>query len=446
MGGNKAQKDYSTYISLVGLLFLVFIMGVAMGTYGYYPAPLIQNAGKALKAVLHPSFSTDNIQYTNFYAPEKPYVKDKAGVTVFDRARAFPGHTLYTSGHEQAAYLIDMEGHVKYKWHVPMEAYWQWGDDKVFKYGRYTQKDHDKIYVGWRAAHVYPNGDLLVVVIAWKTPWGVALLRINKDSKLIWIYPGGTHHDLFVDDDGKIYTLTHRIIQEAPKGLEFLEMPVTVDYLSVLDSQGKFLYQVSLLEAIRDSKYKDALLRMKHKEDGDILHTNSVDVIGPKFASRVPFAKAGQIGLFFREKNTLAIFDPKQKKIVWAKMGLGKGAHDPDYLDNGNILLFDNKGLGEGKSRVIEMESKNFNIVRSIEGTPDKPMFSDIRGRQQLLPNGNILITESDTGRLLEVAEDGEIVWEYINPVRSKKNGKTFIPVLMSANRHGMGDLKFLEN
>jgi hypothetical protein len=34
------------------------------------------------------------------------------------------------------------------------------------------------------------------------------------------------------------------------------------------------------------------------------------------------------------------------------------------------------------------------------------------------LPNGNTLITESDGGRLFEVTADGQIVWEFVNPVR----------------------------
>jgi hypothetical protein len=42
-------------------------------------------------------------------------------------------------------------------------------------------------------------------------------------------------------------------------------------------------------------------------------------------------------------------------------------------------------------------------------------MYTEARGKHQDLPNGNILITETRGGRILEVAEGGEIVWEYIN-------------------------------
>jgi hypothetical protein len=38
-------------------------------------------------------------------------------------------------------------------------------------------------------------------------------------------------------------------------------------------------------------------------------------------------------------------------------------------------------------------------------------------GKHQRLSNGNYLLTESTTGRALEVTADGKIVWEYVNLV-----------------------------
>lgn len=43
--------------------------------------------------------------------------------------------------------------------------------------------------------------------------------------------------------------------------------------------------------------------------------------------------------------------------------------------------------------------------------------FSNIISGTQRLPNGNTLICEGVEGRIFEVAPDGTIVWEYINPV-----------------------------
>lgn len=50
------------------------------------------------------------------------------------------------------------------------------------------------------------------------------------------------------------------------------------------------------------------------------------------------------------------------------------------------------------------------------------------------LPNGNRLVTESEGGRLFELAPDGTIVWEYVNPVRGGDQDQ-FIPVISSGER-----------
>ena len=48
----------------------------------------------------------------------------------------------------------------------------------------------------------------------------------------------------------------------------------------------------------------------------------------------------------------------------------------------------------------------------------DPPVFySDFISGAQRLPNGNTLIDEGMTGRIFEITPDGEIVWQYVNPV-----------------------------
>jgi hypothetical protein len=41
---------------------------------------------------------------------------------------------------------------------------------------------------------------------------------------------------------------------------------------------------------------------------------------------------------------------------------------------------------------------------------------TEIMGTHQLLANGNRLITESLAGRVFEIDEQGNVVWEYIKP------------------------------
>jgi hypothetical protein len=53
-----------------------------------------------------------------------------------------------------------------------------------------------------------------------------------------------------------------------------------------------------------------------------------------------------------------------------------------------------------------------------FEGSTAIPFYSNIMGKHQWLPNGNLLLTESMKGRAVEVTPDGERAWEFVNYVR----------------------------
>ena len=74
---------------------------------------------------------------------------------------------------------------------------------------------------------------------------------------------------------------------------------------------------------------------------------------------------------------------------------------------------------------------------------PEEPFESEVRSSQARLPNGNTLITESDGGRIFEVTRPGQIVWNYINPVRARRegDGQDVIPIVSWAERVDPGFL-----
>ena len=74
--------------------------------------------------------------------------------------------------------------------------------------------------------------------------------------------------------------------------------------------------------------------------------------------------------------------------------------------------------------------------VWTYQSSPATNFYSaEISGAQRL-PNGNTLITESDGGRLFEVTRRGEIVWNFVNPVRGQRgDGQIVIPIVSWAER-----------
>jgi hypothetical protein len=58
-----------------------------------------------------------------------------------------------------------------------------------------------------------------------------------------------------------------------------------------------------------------------------------------------------------------------------------------------------------------------------------------------VLGNGNVLITESGAGRLLEVTRSGDIVWEFQNPVEADG----YHADILTAHRAQSDDLTFID-
>ncbi|MCQ4322179.1 arylsulfotransferase family protein [Pseudomonas stutzeri] len=94
------------------------------------------------------------------------------------------------------------------------------------------------------------------------TPWGYGLIRIDRNSNLIWAYHGAAHHDLHLTPDGRLVTLTHDLSEEDIPGLQALERPWLDDFLVALDQEsGEELNKVSLSQAFIKSRFAEPLYR-----------------------------------------------------------------------------------------------------------------------------------------------------------------------------------------
>jgi hypothetical protein len=96
-------------------------------------------------------------------------------------------------------------------------------------------------------------------------------------------------------------------------------------------------------------------------------------------------------------------------------------------------------------SRCLEINPASGEVAWSYGGNAAQHMYSEIRGSQQALPNGNVLITDSGTGRILEVSREGTLVWEFVNPARWRKD-PNLIACTFSATRLSAAELPFLES
>ncbi len=353
------------------------------------------------------------------------------GTTVHDGTRAGKGYNLYTSGHGPEAVLMDMAGQVLHRWRYSCRTIWPDPDEPLVPRKGGTPRGKAKKMADsgtdvefFRNIHLFPNGDLLVIFE------GRGLIKLDKDSNLIWANRCGAHHDLDVRDNGDILVLTRKA---RINPLVSDDQPILEDFITTLDSNGREKGRLSLLECFARSPWYEEIWRSSENRVGDIFHTNTLFLLRETTAAIPPAFVSGRVLTSMRSLHCVAVVDLEEEKVVWARTGRFKAQHDPRLLANGNLLLFDNLGV-PGRSRVLEFDLEKWQPLWSYRGTPRQPFFSETCGTCQRLANGNTLVAESDGGRAFEVTPGGEIVWEFWNPHRAGDR-QQFIASLFTIRR-----------
>ncbi|MFH1501577.1 MAG: arylsulfotransferase family protein [Candidatus Eisenbacteria bacterium] len=325
-----------------------------------------------------------------------------AGVTVHDAASAFEGLNFVVSGHAPEALLADMDGRVLHRWARSFEDVWP---------GRVLPRGEESQHF-WRRAHLYPNGDVLAIFE------GLGLIKLDSESKLLWVYDGFCHHDLDVLEDGTILVL-EREPRIVPRFHD--EFPVLEDFIAALSPEGELVRRVSILKALERSDFEPLLRRVR--EPGDIFHTNTLEVLDGTLESSSPAFARGNVLISILMLDTVAVVDLDGETVPWALAGRWRQQHQPTMLPNGRMLVFDNEAH-PGASSSVELDPLSQEVFWRYEGSESALFYTSSCGSNQRLPNGNTLLTESDNGRAIEVTPDGAIVWEFVSPYRAGDDGE----------------------
>jgi len=349
------------------------------------------------------------------------------GVSMYDPQKSFKGLNLYLSGHAPSAILMDMEGKSLHTWHYPFEKAWEY----------YPGKKNENHKFFWRRVHLYSNGDLLAIFE------GLGMIKLDRNSNLLWTSGFKQHHDLDVHENGDIYVLT-RMGTVIPRINE--RKPVIEDSITILGSDGWVKRSFSLIEALERYPENALYWNRAKRRKGDIFHTNSLEILDGSAAHENPAFAKGNLLVAMRSLDAVFVVDPNTEQVVWGYSADFREPHDPQVLVNGNLLLFDNLGGSSkrGRSRVLEYSLPTMTLAWTYEGTPKERFFTKGCGMAQRLPNQNTLITETDNGRAFEVTPEGEIVWQFSNPHRAGP-GKTLVASLFALDRIAREDVPWLK-
>ncbi len=305
-------------LSLLGLVVLSYLGGAAAMFFNLPSSGFITKSLTGAKAWGERGRSTlSPVPFTTERRPEKVRV-DKA-------AKTYDGFTLYTTTEAARATLLDMRGETVHEWALPFSKAWPRPP-----HIRFPVSDDQ---INWFRCHLFANGDLLAIYhTGVDTPYGYGLVKLNKDSQLLWKYPGRVHHDIDVAEDGTLYTLTQKLERRPPTGMEFLPSPYIADSLTILSADGRELKTIPILETFRNSPYA-LLVSLIGQElapvaqsplpdftpppitvaplgappsllsKGDYIHANTVRVLGRSLAPQFPLFKPGQVLISLRNLN-----------------------------------------------------------------------------------------------------------------------------------------------
>jgi hypothetical protein len=321
----------------------------------------------------------------------------RAGVTLHLEGRAQDGLNLYKSLPSDEVQLIDMSGAVAHTWTAP---------------------EHNG--KNWHHVEMTEKGELFGLRVG-------PLQKLDWNSKLLWEAPIRAHHDIDFDERGRIYALTEELVVFGRQ-----QVPILDNRITVLSPDGEVLQTLSFallfasditprkIQEIGDywganqHQIRDDAEWMKRSGSPlDVFHANSIELLErdvPGLGAR------GNILVSIRTLDKIAVIDLEKSKVVWSwGPGIIDHPHHATLLADDTISLFDN-GWFRTWSRVLTLDPRTGEIVWQYPREPSESFYSKRRGSAQHLPNGNVLVTESERGHVLEITRDGNVVWEFFNP------------------------------
>jgi len=406
------KRHWMKLYFVLSLTMVAFAYGYSVNEYRIFPHRVLHDG---MEAVLDwkKNWETYTVRpYQKFLNPSR---HSGSGVVINMPGKTAKGVTFITGlvGESLGMQLIDMDGKVLNQWKVSF--------NKIWPVAPHLEKQPGDFHLKISVAKLYENGD---VVFNFDSK---GLVKIDKCSKVIWKLPYRAHHSIYEDQGGNLWFPSVKKLKQPYRiaNLITLEEP---EYVFKISPEGKLLKEINIVDAVIRSNMLAKLFstgkpdsELKDETNGsDYTHLNDAEILeGPK-ADAFPLFDKGDILVSLRNFNMIAVIDPDTEEIIWSMTGPFIRQHDPDFLDNGHISIFDNRGGKEprrvfGGSRILEIDPVTRKASILYEGSDDNPFATPAMGNHQHLSNGNILINESLKGRVFEVNRGREIVWSYIN-------------------------------
>jgi hypothetical protein len=423
---HKFWNHLPLILFLAAVLGLSFVYGLAVGKWHVFPYKFLNAGWDSLKEIRNRGLHEIH-----------PARYEGQGVVLCEPEQVFPGVTLiagaWRNGDDRdlAVRLIDLEGRILHQWVINPEEIWQRSP-----HNDYASPYRDvKRRICIHGSLLLPCGDIIFNLDCF------SLVRLTADSEVVWKLPYRTHHSIFQDDEGKLWVCGTKWREERVPDLPGLKPPFVDDMILKVSLDGNIEREMSVLQILYKSGYYN-LIFAGQQTTGDILHLNDIEVLGKRQAHAFDAFEPGDIMVSSRHLYAVFVIDAKTERVKWFMTYPFIDQHDPDFTDDGNITVFDNHLDMFGGSRILSIEPSTRQVEVLYGHKKDQYFFTFRCGKHQHLPNGNILITEAQAGRIFEVTKNGKVVWDWL----TSRWDKDHILEILDGTRYGEEFTAFLKN
>jgi hypothetical protein len=416
------EQAFFVLSSAILLVLLSFGYGFASNAWELFPHDYVTEAWVQANSVI------SNVR--GVPPDSDPVVFEREGAREVRPDSIQPGLTLISSswkdmGWRTAVRLFDSSGKVVHEWGTSAEKV---DPSLVGPFAGFRNFEP----AGW--FRLFSDGDLLISGTN-------VLARLNACGEVLWrTEPSevGRFHHVGVLTDSTIWFPAGQEEVVSLPGLGKSE--VDHEFVVKLSKSGEILKKVSILELIYENNLQDRIFRTNARglQNGDLTHLNDIEILTNPLAEEYPSFEPGDLLISLREIHSLIVFDPDTEKVKWIESDHFIRQHDPDFLGNGWIGVFDNHWEGNhrgevlGGSRITAVHTRT-DSTRTLFSTSSSEVdtfYTRTAGRWQKLRNGNLLLTESRAGRVSEVTKSGQLVWEWVN-----QSAKSRVPEVYGARR-----------
>lgn len=394
---------------LASCSLFIFVFGVVVGHYKIFPFPWMEAAKDSVELVFQEKEIILGIRPTRFLFKAR---HNGAGVTRNEPDRAAPGLTLLAGFFEDSneLRLLRSDGGLVRRWPVRF--------NEVFTDQSHIQPPEQRAKSDWNVglhgALALPDGSVVLNLD------NHGAVKLDRCGKIEWRVSLMTHHSVEPAEDGGYWFSVLDRVEDKSQFLP-IKTPYIEDKILKVSRDGEVLFKISVPALFEKNDLRAVLLVNNSVDQYDLVHLNDIEELTSDVADRFPLFAAGDLIISMRNLNLVMVVDPKTEVVKWHRTGPWIRQHDPDFQPDGTITVFNNNtddtegGRLFGGGNIIRI-----NPMTGIAGTlfpanGDARFYTAYRGKHQVLPNGNVLVVESNAGRVFESDPEGRVVWEYIN-------------------------------